>query len=160
MIVVFRQIFCNIFNIISILIIIFSLLYCLYRFKFKMKRLNRKVYHVIVRIVYSTISVTILFYIDTIYILISKVLLNENLDWNDNIIAFYLLLFFFYALGNFTFPVLINVQILRIKKSLKTYGYYEGKDYAMARTENVQPKPVLIEAKIETCLETIKNESE
>lgn len=149
----FKNVFSDIFNYLATGIIVSLLLFCLFHFKLKLTVINREVYKMIVRIFYANIIATIIFYADTIYILIARMLLNSKVDYSGSLFLWIILILFYLGL-HFTFPVLIVVQIIKIRLTVKTYGYYEGKDYSFINT-NIQNNKMFekVELQVEAGIE-------
>lgn len=136
-------IFLDIINIIALIIIFFSYLYCLFVFRHNFEIISYDIYQSTNRVIIILIICLVLFYIDMFYLLLFKILLNfENLE--DIIIQTFkyifisIILFFFYFLLNIFFPFVIFYKLMQVKDSIKELGKAHEQSYDIIPTTEIQ----------------------
>ena len=124
--------FFNFWNIFSILLITASTSLCLFIFKKKLQTINKAVYRDVKKILYIISIIIFFFYIDMLYVIIFKLLLNEDVVWDGDYIFLPIIMAMVYAGINFVFPVLIIAKIIEIRNIIKEIGFIEGDNYSIS----------------------------
>lgn len=129
---IFPKNFLNPANILSICVIVSSLLVSLRIFNKKLQTINKSVYKSVKKILYIITIIIIFFYIDMLYVILFKLLLNDDVTWDGDYIFLPIILAMIYAGVNFSFPVFVIYKISQIRKIIKEIGFLEGDNYSLA----------------------------
>ena len=134
---IFPNNFFNFWNILSILLITASTSICLFIFKKKLQTINKSVYRDVKKILYIISIIIVFVYIDMLYVIIFKLLLNEDVSWDGDFIFLPIIMAMSYAGINFVFPVLIIAKIIEILNIIKEIGFIEGDNYSISSIATV-----------------------
>ena len=72
-----------------------------------------------------------------LYVIIFKLLLNEDVSWDGDFIFLPIIMAMIYAGINFVFPVLIIAKIIEILNIIKEIGFIEGDNYSISSIATV-----------------------
>ena len=72
-----------------------------------------------------------------LYVIIFKLLLNEDVTWDGDFIFLPIIMAMVYAGINFVFPVLIIAKIIEIRNIIKEIGFIEGDNYSLSSIATV-----------------------
>ena len=133
----FPNIFFNFWNIFSILLITASTSLCLFIFKKKLQTINKAVYRDVKKILYIISIIIFFFYVDNLYVIIFKFLLNEDVTFDGDYIFLPIIMAMVYAGINFVFPVLIIAKIIEIRNIIKEIGFIEGDNYSISTIASI-----------------------
>ena len=137
--------FHNLFNLISTIIILVSVIYQAYIFKHNFESISKEIYNLTQKMIYIYSSVVILFLINMIYITFFKIifiLLNKDKNSNTQKSLLrdigYTAILFIYAGLNFIVPIILLIKLISVKKGIKNLSAAKGEIYESVRIEDVQ----------------------
>ena len=134
LILMIPKIFKNVFNIISLLLITFSFIFCLYEFRHNFQIVSYSIYKQFYYVIGSLIFSMSVYYVDMFYMLLFKVLLNFDNFYSQYRSTFLevftsLMLFLCYFILNLGFPIVIVSKLFQVKNSVKELGQAYGESY-------------------------------
>lgn len=134
LIFIIPNIFKNAFNIMSLLLITFSFVFCLYEFRHNFQIVSYSIYKQFNYVIGSLIFSMSVYYMDMFYMLLFKVLLNFDNFYSQYRSTFLevftsLMLFLCYFILNLGFPIVIVSKLYQVKKSVKELGQAYGESY-------------------------------
>lgn len=129
---IFPKNFLNLFNIISLVLILILDCYMFILFYLGTKEVYRKYYKYMKKIIKLVYVILGIFFIDMIYEIVIQMLINNLIEFDSTEIFKWTIFILFYVIVNIIFPVLIIMQLTEIKKTIKQIGKLEGKDYSLS----------------------------
>ena len=126
--------FHNYYNLFSIIIILISAFHQAYIFRHNFNSISKALYDLVHKIIYVYSSILILFLVN-IFILLFLEFKNENKRNNfmDSTIFF-----FNYTGINIIIPVMLDITLIFVRKSIKNLSAAKGEIYESAKIEEVQ----------------------
>ncbi len=125
----------NIFNLLSIITILMTVIYQAYIFKNNFETISKELYNITRKIIYIYNTIAALFLINMlyiVYIIIFKDKNNRKNFFNNPLIVF------IYVGANIYIPVIHCIKLFTIKKSIKNLSAAKGEIYESAEIEEVQ----------------------
>lgn len=144
------SVFYNLFNISSLIIISFSIIFSFLLLRYNLQPASYIVYKSTNRVKIYLIISMVFYYIDMFYILLWRILLdidNMNTFYKGfNIVFFSILLFFVYFMINMGVPMLMLYKLNQVKATIKELGQAQGESYDSIPSIDPVPNVEIVES--------------
>lgn len=144
------SVFYNLFNISSLIIISFSIIFSFLLLRYNLQPVSYIVYKSTNRVKIYLIISMVFYYIDMFYILLWRILLdidNMNTFYKGfNIVFFSILLFFVYFMINMGVPMLMLYKLNQVKATIKELGQAQGESYDSIPSIDPVPNVEIVES--------------
>ena len=145
------SVFCNLFNISSLIIISFSIIFSFLLFRYNLQPVSYIVYKSTNRVKIYLIISMVFYYLDMFYILLWRILLDiDNMNTTFykgfNIVFFSILIFFVYFMINMGVPMLMLYKLNQVKATIKELGQAQGESYDSIPSIDPVPNVEIVES--------------
>ena len=128
---IFPKNFLNIFNIISLFLLLILDCYMYIQFHLGAKEVNIKFYKYIKKIKKLVFIDLGIFFFNMIYEIVVQMIINNFIEFDSNQIFKWIIFILFYVIENISFPVLIVMELTDIKKNIKNIRKLNEKDNSL-----------------------------
>ena len=124
-------------NLLSIIIIMISSIYQAFSFRHNFESISKELYIFTKKIIYIFIAVYLIYMVNILYILISKML--EIIKINEVIVdnSFEKIIIMIYSFFNMFIPSLNLIRLINIKKGIKDLSSSKGEIYERSKIEDI-----------------------
>ena len=131
-----KEILHNLFNLLSLIVILISVIYQVYIFKHNFEIISKDIYDLTQKMIYIYCGIVILFLLNMLYISCMKLFYNNNGDKQHFID--YPLIIFVYITANSYVPSILALKLISVKKCIKNLSAAKGEIYESAKIEEIQ----------------------